>query len=172
MTHYLSRPPLVGEIDASACWAAALSAWLKATINRPKYSQADLLGKFDKRDDDGNDPGGVVNRDGGLNMSVGFPHLARMFDMQWEFLRAPEKLTYHYLHEKLKSKGHLFLAYADPGKSWFHIIVLYGIEWPNQICYMDPEPMNKGRMIVSTLTQFTARRGLFYKGLFVGWPYR
>lgn len=168
--YMLWRPPRVGQIDPAASWAAAMSSWLRATPGRPKFSQADLLGKFDKRDDHGIDPQRIVGRHGGLIMLQGFEVIAHRFGIGWQHFPKGSAITCEFLYQHLTRDGHLLISYQVPGKSWAHVIVAFGIS-PHQhpdLCLvhiMDPEPDNVGSWPTVRLLEFAQLRSVV-----IGWP--
>ena len=113
---YRNLPPLVEQIGAWTCWAAALESWLHVTPGRKRWKQEELIDMYGRAPDGRLDPKAdfpIVSGDLGLTYKV------------W----VAKKLRFSYLYEKLRDHGHVFLCF-NYQKDAAHCNAVYGVGWP------------------------------------------
>lgn len=126
-------PPVVTQMDAWACWAAAMESWLRVVPGRKIRTQHDLMGEMEQKH--------LLTDDGGLKLSKGLPILARKVGMNVAVFPKHKELTFQFLYDKVKSKGHLYLIYHPDGNQGYvahaHVVWAIGGDW-EWVYVMDP----------------------------------
>jgi hypothetical protein len=145
-------PPIVGQVDPTCCWAAALESWQSAVGVPGKLRQSEL-----------------VRRYSGTGMSVAtFKRNAEYWEMNFNTVSLANFPPTPELEHGLIQFGYFFLAFKWPDDEWWHCNVLYGVATSksDEPHYLVMDPGYGGSLMRRVKSDFFQASGT---GLFLGW---
>jgi hypothetical protein len=173
-----TTPRVVSQGDASKCWASSLESWLDVLVHDTGEKNGVWTGPDAQRnrvdglpwkrtrlglDDMKNLWGDLTNPDQSLT-AEGIRVMCLDVGMDGD-IKMPNELTFDYFSDKLRTKGHLYVAYFSV--HMYHAIVAYGFDTgPNELLVMDPNPE---RGLIRRAVDFFKEPNRVNKLMLVGW---
>ncbi len=103
--------------DPRSCWAASLAWWLRATVNRPRYEQYELIDEYTNLWIDGD---GTITRKGLFDIVTDF-----RWQMTTQWIQS-RQLSPDIIREHLLG-GPIYIGYFEPRVGGNHVNVIYDI---------------------------------------------
>lgn len=119
--------PAIGQLDNTACWAASLKWWYRATKSVYK-SQKQLIGKYNY----------LTDEFGGMSIQ-GMERLIELNNMTKQVFRQASQFTPDALWEHLK-KGPVFVAFTETAFNMQHVNVVWDLAGVSNVTVKVMEP--------------------------------
>ena len=148
--------PTLALQSGMTCWAAALVSWLSVKPGSPMAWRSSTEGAL-VRDirafsaiSKGTGKGELIHENGGLTKE-GAGWVLENAGMHGKGFQNPKLVTGRFLHDKMRTHGHLYLIRIW-GAGMCHAVVVHGIEnWKSPDCtlwVMDPNPHWGGYVVL------------------------
>jgi hypothetical protein len=146
-----TEPKVVSQGDEALCWASSLESWLDVVVHDKGEAEGVWTGADAQRNRVDGLPwkrqklelknmknlwGDLTNPDQSLT-AEGIKIMLLDLGMDGD-IKMPNTLTFEYLSERLRTKGHLYIAYFSV--HMYHAVVAYGFVSSGELLVMDPNP--------------------------------